>query len=661
MPRVSPLVLFLFVLCGSFHGFCQNKEQQNWYFGYFAGLSFTTSPPTVLTDGKVVQVNSSATMSDRDGNLLFYCDGNYRIYNRNHEIMANGDGIEAYDGNFAQQVVIVRHPGAEPLYYIFYISEPQYPVHLHRLKYSIVNMTDGIGVVESKNTVLETQNLTVKLTAIEKRGSSFWIIAQGDTSEKYYCFRGTKDGIDPTPVIIETSLTNVGNYDYGSIKFAPGGKVVAATTTFSNRLSLFKFDFATGNLSDPIYISLEEAAGLEFSPDGRFLYVTTLPQCEQTELYQYDISSYKKSDIESSRKLIGTGYAIGMLQRGPDNRIYVGQRNPANCNFHSYMGVINNPNSSGSACGFVLNAINLGTKSTWQGLPQFPEIITCPSLVSLPKEAIVCNKSEYVLDISASKAKVVWEDGSTNPVRAIKNSGTYWAESSLEGCVERDTVEVNFINFVHPQLRDTLVCSASEYVINLASLNVEYRWPDGSTGPTFKVKQNGTVAIDITTPECSARVSVQVTIDDSKVEFAADTVYQFTKPVKLSPGPVDSIVWQDNSTNESYNATEPGQYSFTAWLNGCIHRDTIIVVRRDLFIPNIITPNNDPLNEFFVLPFARDNEQWEVRIYNRYGKELFYDPDYKNNWNLGTAQICYYRIRNREYGVDVKGTLHVIN
>jgi len=55
------------------------QEIQNtsntWYFGNRAGLDFNTSPPTALSDGQLNTQEGIATVSNNNGELLFYMDG----------------------------------------------------------------------------------------------------------------------------------------------------------------------------------------------------------------------------------------------------------------------------------------------------------------------------------------------------------------------------------------------------------------------------------------------------------------------------------------------------------------------------------------------------------------------------------------------------------
>src|SRR6478609_4152491 len=98
MARKTYLLFLL--LISEFMG-CQlafaQKEGNNWYFGYKAGLSFNTNPPQVLFNGQNEGKIGNASISDKNGNLLFYFGGGYNkaIYNRNHVPMLNGSGFNS--------------------------------------------------------------------------------------------------------------------------------------------------------------------------------------------------------------------------------------------------------------------------------------------------------------------------------------------------------------------------------------------------------------------------------------------------------------------------------------------------------------------------------------------------------------------------------------
>ncbi|HMC01900.1 MAG TPA: hypothetical protein VKN14_12765, partial [Flavobacteriaceae bacterium] len=82
------LIAFLFVF---YYGFPQ-KESANWYFGGFAGLDFNSGTPVPHVDGKLETQEGCATISDVNGNLLFYTNG-VQVFDRHHSVMPNGNDL----------------------------------------------------------------------------------------------------------------------------------------------------------------------------------------------------------------------------------------------------------------------------------------------------------------------------------------------------------------------------------------------------------------------------------------------------------------------------------------------------------------------------------------------------------------------------------------
>jgi hypothetical protein len=84
-------------------------ETSNWYFGQNSGLNFKDTQVTVLNNGAMATPAGCASISDRNGELLFYTNGQ-TVWNKNHEIMENGEGLAAEIENI-QSTIIVPVPG----------------------------------------------------------------------------------------------------------------------------------------------------------------------------------------------------------------------------------------------------------------------------------------------------------------------------------------------------------------------------------------------------------------------------------------------------------------------------------------------------------------------------------------------------------------------
>ena len=115
--KLKLIILFLFINATILYA---QKESANWYFGELAGLSFNTNNPVPLLNGKLITSEGCATISDPNGNLLFYTDG-LTVYNRNHTVMQNGTNLFG-DASSTQSAIIVPKPDDPNIYYIFTVD-----------------------------------------------------------------------------------------------------------------------------------------------------------------------------------------------------------------------------------------------------------------------------------------------------------------------------------------------------------------------------------------------------------------------------------------------------------------------------------------------------------------------------------------------------------
>ena len=104
-------------------------------------------------------------------------------------------------------------------------------------------------------------------------------------------------------------------------------------------------------------------------------------------------------------------------------------------------------------------------------------------------------------------------------------------------------------------------------------------------------------------------------------------------------------------------------------LNECGEETTsedLVIEKCD--IPNVITPNGDNLNDYFYTHFASIYDDVNLIILNRWGKVVFEDSAYKNQWNgtnskgnpLGSG--TYYFFLSFDEGKEKnQGILQIIN
>lgn len=143
----------------------------------------------------------------------------------------------------------------------------------------------------------------------------------------------------------------------------------------------------------------------------------------------------------------------------------------------------------------------------------------------------------------------------------------------------------------------------------------------------------------------------------------------FTATFSNSTSNANSFIWDFGDGSQStenvpqHVYTQPGTY--TIWLtatygNGCTERVEVgqVIVEKN-FIPNIITPNGDGLNETFVQRFSC--LPTELRIYNRWGKQVHQVEVYQQNWDGGgLSEGTYFYLLKDTAGNTAKGWLEII-
>ena len=56
-----------------------------------------------------------------------------------------------------------------------------------------------------------------------------------------------------------------------------------------------------------------------------------------------------------------------------------------------------------------------------------------------------------------------------------------------------------------------------------------------------------------------------------------------------------------------------------------------------LVVPNVLTSNNDNINDFLIIKNKEDYTEVSIQIFNRWGNLIYENSNYQNDWN-GTDQ-----------------------
>ena len=111
---------------------------------------------------------------------------------------------------------------------------------------------------------------------------------------------------------------------------------------------------------------------------------------------------------------------------------------------------------------------------------------------------------------------------------------------------------------------------------------------------------------------------------------------------------------------KNYIYEVPGEYTITLTAYnaaGCSLTASKKISAEPAFtLSNVITPNGDGKNDFFIVPAATSS----LEVFNRWGKSIFKTADYKNDWGKGIANGTYLYVVDTPQGNHCKGWVEVL-
>ncbi|PKL86922.1 MAG: hypothetical protein CVV22_02190 [Ignavibacteriae bacterium HGW-Ignavibacteriae-1] len=364
--------IFIFIILiffASIIHLLSQKETTNWNFGQYGAITFNThnNEPIFVNGSKLDSWEGCASISDKNGNLLFYTNG-VTVWNKNNIVMDGGSGLLGHY-SATQSSIAFRRPLHANQYYIFTVDAVE--SNSRGLNMSIVDMSqnDGLGKVTTKNINIHPKPIERVLAIPHANRKDFWVIVHISQTTNYLAYKVDENGVVGDPVI--SNGINTANRPTGhTLKSTIDGKRIASTHSFAGVIELFDFDNYSGkmtltnNLQHPYF---SWPYGVEFSPDGKYLYASLFKPCR---LIQMDVSKQSEQEILNSMIILAENqtatFYYGSLQLGINGKIYVAQDED------QYLGVIKKPNELGKDCGFVSKGLAmLNGASSRLGLPTF--------------------------------------------------------------------------------------------------------------------------------------------------------------------------------------------------------------------------------------------------------------------------------------------------
>ncbi|WMN11740.1 PKD domain-containing protein [Marivirga salinae] len=500
--------------------FEEEKQKANfWYFGDGAGIDFNNEGgPVAVTDGNIEAQEGCTTVSDDNGDLLFYTNGDV-IWDSEHNVMANGTDLGG-DPDASQGVIAVAHGSDPSLYYLFLNQDVSSDTS--NFSYALIDLklNEGLGDVVLKNRKIYSRS-TEKVAAQGNENTN--VLTHELGSNSYRLYPVNDQGINAAEYISQGSDYFSNSSATGYLKYAAGGDKVAqaynsggAFIDFLRRDSLDNWEEALldVNFGGEVY-------GIEFSPSADLLYAT-INNGANSVLLQIPVNDdYTIEEIENpdSVTIADLSFEAGAIQTGPNGQLYIAANNSPD------VYTIGSPDqrfapNNGSNLASSLQPFNLAGRNSRLGLPNFVQNLSTPQQEPSINVAANCSSEPIILGATgktnfdqfnwtitpADSSTSVYTSNNQNDTLDIDlEPGVYEAALRITNECGFDVLLVeNFEIFPSPDVSNVInqrnfcgnTLTLGEDIVDEAGHS--YLWNTGETTQTIEITETGIYNVTIT-------------------------------------------------------------------------------------------------------------------------------------------------------------------
>ncbi|HVW95713.1 MAG TPA: gliding motility-associated C-terminal domain-containing protein [Mucilaginibacter sp.] len=277
-------------------------------------------------------------------------------------------------------------------------------------------------------------------------------------------------------------------------------------------------------------------------------------------------------------------------------------------------------------------------------------------------------KDGVVMNEDQGKTTIVTGSAGSYTVNIFSNQTTCSQGSSAYHLIFDDPPTINLERIVK-----TTLCDGQPVDIQATYSGGSIRWSTGETSDRITVNQSGTYTAMVTTAAgCVFNQNLTLQFFPNPVLNLPDaTLCQFTNDHVTLTAPPGFIKykWNGQLGSQTYNTSTLGTVSLTVTdQNGCEASQTIKVTSycKEIHIPNTFTPNDDGINDTWVISGLENDPTVNVKVFDRWGAVVFQSQGYTTPWDGTyrnkkiTAGVYYYVITAKGAQQVLSGYVTVI-
>ncbi|NNE26483.1 MAG: hypothetical protein HKN09_06535 [Saprospiraceae bacterium] len=306
-----------------------------------------------------------------------------------------------------------------------------------------------------------------------------------------------------------------------------------------------------------------------------------------------------------------------------------------------------------------------------------------PSIIASPQNACPGDDVMLTIDNNIPVDTYTWNTGETTESITVNENGTY-SVTIMDICGNEVTTSIDFeysiadftLAIIPNQSR---LCQEGEYSLlvtpeNSGVLVESILWSTGENTQQINVANAGTYSVTVTN-NCGNTSAQEISLAEEAfdISFTANITQGTIDPddcsVALSANHNSvysdiSYLWNTGETTEEISVEGEGLYSVTI-SDGCSSEaDSIEVSLEGIAFPNIFFPDsnietNKTFRPFIGCPQFFSGDNYELKVYNRWGNLVFETQEVTQGWNgrvdgdqAPSAVYMYYATWTSESGEE---------
>jgi len=211
-------------------------------------------------------------------------------------------------------------------------------------------------------------------------------------------------------------------------------------------------------------------------------------------------------------------------------------------------------------------------------------------IIDLGPDLNICQGDTVSLNAFFPNASYTWQDGTTDSLLIVTNTGNYTVDLNINQCTYSDSIQITVHDYPNFSLgNDTSICDGEILTLNLDTVFGNYLWQDGSSSSLYTINQSGIYSLIIDNNGCLSYDTIEVTVLPIPIINLGEeiNICEGENTVLDAYFPGASYLWNTGNTNASITVDSSGLYSVIVNLNGCEYIDQVLVTVQALPIINL--------------------------------------------------------------------------